>query len=103
MPYLALASDSADAISQAAWRYSTAIPPRRVTLFHLRRPGAPLYHQFPCDKYEVPIASVTRAISAIARVNSVSLQCEVVAYRLAACAEVARDYRRLSRVALEES
>ena len=57
----------------------------------------------PCDKYEVPIASVTRAISAIARVNSVSLQCEVVAYRLAACVEVARDYRRLSRVALEES
>jgi hypothetical protein len=37
-----------------------------------------------------------------ARVNSVS---EVVAYRVAACAEVARDYRRfvVSRLALEES
>ncbi len=43
--------------------------------------------------------------SAPARVNSVFLQCEVVAYRLAACAEVALDYWRfvVSRLAPEES
>src|SRR6516164_4765996 len=49
------------------------------------------------------IASDCSAINP-APVNSVFLQCEVVAYCLAACAEVARDYRRfvVSRLAPEE-
>jgi hypothetical protein len=48
---------------------------------------------------------LSRAILAIARINSVSLQCEVIVYRLAACAEVARDYWPfvVSRFAPEES
>src|SRR5215472_18288271 len=59
----------------------------------------------------VPMARLCRVnqmkLSAInpASVSFVFLQCEVVAYRLAACAEVARDYRRfvVCRLAPEES
>ena len=68
-----------------------------------RRPGAPLYHRFNSVRQIRSSDCLGRsAISAIARVNSVSLQCEVVAYRLAACVEVARDYRRFV-VSREES
>ena len=50
------------------------------------------------------IASYCSAINP-ASVNFVFLQCEVVAFRLAAWVEVARDYRRfvVSRLAPEES
>ena len=50
------------------------------------------------------IASYCSAINP-ASVNFVVLQCEVVAYRLAACAEERWDYRRfvVSRLAPEES
>ena len=52
-----------------------------------------------------PIADIDCSAINPAPVNSVFLQCEVVAYCLAACAEVARDYRRfvVSRLAPEES
>jgi hypothetical protein len=48
---------------------------------------------------------LSRAILAVTRINSVSLQCEVIAYRPEACAELARDYWRfdVSRPAAQES